>query len=151
MSWMERQVQHKHFIEYSYLTSDLIKQTFLGHSLCARHQVHGKFIRMCCQHLQTWQSWASSFPVAKETQWLFFIYSSWSFVIWSMKTNIRAVGFSQKHSMLPRASEISSTERKKTGSFEDVKFAEGTPRTVQSGAGGNGERAQECEPPHLTP
>lgn len=72
-------------------------------------------------------------------------------MIWSMKTNIRAVGFSQKHSMLPRASEISSAERKKTGSFEDVEFAEGTPTTVQSGAGGNGERAQECEPPHLTP
>lgn len=64
---------------------------------------------------------------------------------------MRAVGFSQKHSMLSRASEISSTERNKTGGFEDMELAEGTPSTVQSGAGGNGDRAQECEPPHLTP
>lgn len=41
----------KHFIEYFYLISDSIKQTFLGHLLCTRHQVHHEnFIRMCCQH-----------------------------------------------------------------------------------------------------
>lgn len=68
-----------------------------------------------------------------------------------MKTNTKAEGFSQKHSMFSRASEISSTERKKTGSFEDVESAGGTPSTVQCGAGGNGERARDCEPPHLTP
>lgn len=40
----------KHFIEYLYLISGSIKQTFLGHLLCTRHQVHHeKFIRMCCQ------------------------------------------------------------------------------------------------------
>ena len=48
---MERQVQCKHFIEYFYLVSDSINETFLGHLLCIRHQVHhGKLIRMCCQH-----------------------------------------------------------------------------------------------------
>lgn len=108
---MERQVQHKHFIEHFYLTSGSVKQTFLGHLLCMRHHVPGEFSRMRCQHLQTWRSWASGFPVAKEKQWPFFIYSSWSFLIWSMKTNMRVEGFSQKHSMLSRASEISSTEK----------------------------------------
>lgn len=68
-----------------------------------------------------------------------------------MKTNIRAVGFSQKHSMLSRASEIFSTVGKKTGNFEDMKSGEGTPSTVSSGIGGNGERAQECDPPYLAP
>eukprot|EP00069_Balaena_mysticetus_P001199 bmy_15163T0 len=60
-----------------------------------------------------------------------------------MKTDRRAVGFSQKDSMLSRASGIFSTVKKKTGNFEDVGSAEGTPSTVQSGARGNGERAQE--------
>lgn len=69
-----------------------------------------------------------------------------------MKTNIRAVRFSQKPSILLSASEIFSSEKnKKTGNFEDMESTEGTSSTVQSGAGGNGERARKCEPPDLTP
>lgn len=61
------------------------------------------------------------------------------------------MGFSQKDSMLSTASGIFSTVKKKIGNFEDVGSAEGTPSTAQSGARGNGERAQECEPLYPTP
>lgn len=91
--WMERQVQYKHFMEYFYLTSASIKQTFLGHWLHTRHQVHGKFIRMRGLHLQTWQASDSSFPVAKGKQFHIF---ELKFLDMSMKTNIRVVRFSQE-------------------------------------------------------
>lgn len=65
---MERQVQYKHFIEYVYLTFDSIQQTFLGHLLCTRHQVHGKVIKKVLLALEDVTASASSFPVAKEKQ-----------------------------------------------------------------------------------
>lgn len=68
-----------------------------------------------------------------------------------MKTNIRAVGLSQKVPCCQEPLRFFSTVRKKTGNFDDVESAEGAPTTIQLGADGNGERAQECEPPHLTP
>lgn len=102
----------KHFIEYFYLISDSIKQTFLGHLLCTRHRVHHETSSGCvASTLQTWHSSASSFPVAKGKSWLLFIYLSWSFLIWSTTTNIRAVGFSQKHSTLSGASDFLNSEK----------------------------------------
>lgn len=138
--WMERQVQCKHFIEY-YFISDSIKQTFLGH-LC----VHGtKCItenssRCVCRH-NSLQPQAFS---DQREMWLLFLYLSQSLMIWSMKTNVRAVGFSQNPSLLSKASEIFSTMRKKTGTWS---LQRGLPSTAQPSTGENGERAQEPEPP----
>lgn len=63
--------------------------------------------------LQTRHSSASSFPVVTGKEWLLFIQLSWSFSVWSMKTNIRAVGFSQKPSIVSSTSEIFSSEKNK--------------------------------------
>lgn len=130
MKGMEGQVQCQHFIEYFYISAS-IKQTFLGHLLYTRHQVHhGKFIRMRCQHFADMTVFSLKLSSGQsETMTAFHIFES-KFSIWSMKTNIRAVGFSQKHSMLSRASEIFSTVGKKTGNLEDMKSGEGTASTV---------------------
>lgn len=139
----------KHFIEYFYLISDSIKQTFLGHLLCTRHRVHHETSSGCvASTLQTWHSSASSFPVAKGKSWLLFIYLSWSFLIWSTTTNIKGRGIFTEAFHAVRSLRFSQQWERKLEILKTWVYR-GNPSTVQSGAGGNGERAQEGEPPHL--
>lgn len=102
----------KHFIEYFYLISDSIQKHFLVIYCVRGTECIMKTSSGCAAStLQTWHSSASSFPVAKGKSWLLFVYLSWSFLIWSTITNIRAVGFSQKHSTLSGASNFLNSEK----------------------------------------
>lgn len=69
----------------------------------------------------------------------------------SVKTNIRVVRFSQKHSMLSEAYEIFSTVRKETGHLEDVAPAAGSPSTVQSALVGMSRGRRDVSPPASLP
>lgn len=89
---------------------------------------HGKLIRMCCQHFADQTVFGLKLSSGqRETVTALHILDH-NVLIWSRKTDKRAVAFSQKHSMLSRASGIFlSAVKKKTGNFEDVGSAEGTP------------------------
>ena len=67
---------------------------------------HGKLIRMCCQHFADQTVFGLKLSSGqRETVAALHILDR-NVLIWSRKTDKRAVAFSQKHSMLSRASGI---------------------------------------------